>query len=321
MDSQYKVHEIIALFQSNEHPLSAKLQEMLNEHYTHQTERRGCGYTQATRVIAEYVNIPREALAFEDLKIFEHYDVKNLKNITAMAHLQELQLTGWRHLDRNANVNAYLARNKTDSLSEALHEESDFQAQLRQIAAQATLEESKMICELIEDIILPKTAEHTGLTELNTLTEKPKVGSCPMAEKFFLKVAHHQLLRQGIINIFVDEQGQPVMVEKLNMGDDHSCISLKPLIMNGVRLPAGSLFAVAYDEEAVHKTANKKYKGHIIPIQDVGFWFLRITTLAISPKNRARAFTTHFKQQIQNGLLNPEITELSQLVDVAKQQI
>lgn len=49
-------HEIVEVFKTYLHPLSEKLTEMLNEHYSHQTERRGCGYTQATRVIAEIVN-------------------------------------------------------------------------------------------------------------------------------------------------------------------------------------------------------------------------------------------------------------------------
>ncbi|MCU4363439.1 hypothetical protein KTH19_19350, partial [Acinetobacter sp. WU_MDCI_Abxc22] len=53
-------HEVVRLFKENVFPLSNKLTEMLNEHYSHQTERRGCGYTQATRVLAEYINFPRD---------------------------------------------------------------------------------------------------------------------------------------------------------------------------------------------------------------------------------------------------------------------
>jgi hypothetical protein len=70
-----------------------------------------------------------------------------------------------------------------------------------------------------------------------------------MAENFFLKIAHRRVFRSGEINIFVDEYGQPLFMEKLNMGDNHSCISLKPVLMNGVRIPAGSLFSVDYDAE------------------------------------------------------------------------
>ncbi|QBQ16605.1 hypothetical protein [Acinetobacter haemolyticus] len=49
--SDLKDHEVVSIFKQYLYPLSAKLTEMLNEHFSHQTERRGCGYTQATRVI------------------------------------------------------------------------------------------------------------------------------------------------------------------------------------------------------------------------------------------------------------------------------
>jgi len=39
-------HEVVMIFKKYLFPLSAKLTEMLNEHFSHQTERRGCGYTQ-----------------------------------------------------------------------------------------------------------------------------------------------------------------------------------------------------------------------------------------------------------------------------------
>lgn len=321
MTDQQQDHEVLKLFTGKLHKLSDELTEMLNEHYTHQTERRGCGYTQATRVLADYVNVERSNQDFTDFKLFDNYDVKSLKTLLTQIS-NELNVQTWRNLDQNPQVQQYLAQNKDDDLSQALKQVISFQQGLRQIKDEATLEESKIMCQFIEDIILPKDEVVEGLTTLNTLTERPKVGSCPMAEKFFLKVAHNQLPRQGILNIFVDDNNQPIMLEKLNMGDNHSCINLVPLMMNGVRLPAGSLFAMqAYEEDSLaNKTPNKQYKGNIIPIKDVAFWFLRITTLAVSPKNRARAFSMHFKQQVQNGLLNPEITELSQLVDIAKKQ-
>lgn len=176
---------------------------------------------------------------------------------------------------------------------------------------------------MIEDIILPKTSQETGLVEIDTLQDKPKVGSCPMAENFFLKIAHHRILREGEINIFVDHARKPLFMEKLNMGDNHSCISLRPVLMNGVRIPAGSLFSVDYHRDAIqNKTPNKQYKGYVMPYDVLpGFWFLRLTTLAISPENRKRAFTTHFSQQVENGLYSPGTTQLQQLIDVAQSQI
>ena len=316
-------HEVVVIFKKYLYPLSSKLTEMLNEHFSHQTERRGCGYTQATRVIAEFVSQPRDMLGFQDFRIFEDYEVKGLKNILNQSSSYGLVLETWRNLDINIDVQQYLERsNSQDTFTQNLQQEVDFQAKLRKIHQYAELEESILICQLLADIILPQTFDQIEMIECHSLEEKPKVGSCPMAEKFFLRIAHHRLLRQGEINIFVDDSGLPIMMEKLNMGDNHSCISLVPLMMNGVRLPAGSLFSASYEVDALEKKPNKQYKGYVIPIAQMnGFWFLRLTTLAVSPKNRARAFGYHFKQQVDNGLFRPDTTELSQLIEIAKDQI
>ena len=66
-------HEVVVIFKKYLQPLSVKLTEMLNEHFSHQTERRGCGYTQATRVLAEFINFPRDSVEATDLKIFKEY--------------------------------------------------------------------------------------------------------------------------------------------------------------------------------------------------------------------------------------------------------
>lgn len=316
-------HEVVVIFKKYLYPLSAKLTEMLNEHFSHQTERRGCGYTQATRVIAEFVSQVRDPIGFQDLRIFEDYDSKGLKNILNQSASYGLELDSWRNLDVNPAVQQCLqGLNPQETFAQNLQQEVNFQAKLRGIHQYAELEESQLICQLLSDIILPQKAQQIGMIECQALEEKPKVGSCPMAEKFFLRIAHHRLLRQGEINIFVDEHDQPIMMEKLNMGDNHSCISLVPLMMNGVRLPAGSLFSTHYEIELLEKHKNKQYKGYVIPIAEMnGFWFLRLTTLAVSPENRARAFGYHFKQQVDNGLFRPDTTELSQLMEIARDQI
>jgi len=189
-------------------------------------------------VIAEFVSQVRDPVGLQDLRIFEDYESKALKNILNQSASYGLSLQTWRNLDINLEVQQTLKRlNQQESFAQNLQQEVDFQAKLRHIHQYAQLEESKLICQLLADIILPQTAQDFGMIECQALAEKPKVGSCPMAEKFFLRIAHHRLLRQGEINIFVDQQDQPVMMEKLNMGDNHSCISLVPLMMNGVRLP------------------------------------------------------------------------------------
>ncbi|WP_173910261.1 hypothetical protein [Acinetobacter sp. Marseille-Q1618] len=317
-------HEVLRYFNEQLHPLAKNLTEMLNEHFSHQTERRGCGYTQATRVVAEFINSEQDEIDFKDFKIFDQYDTKPLKMILANAVAHGLELKTWRNLDQNPDVQKFLAEhpNSEDNFVNVLAAEVAFQAKLRNIHTMVEKEESQVLCQFLEDIILRKDPTEVQSLELKNLSEKPKVGSCPMAENFFLKIAHGRMLRQGNINIFVDQNDTPILMEKIKMGDDHSCINLIPLIINGIRIPLGSLFSVYYDEENIAKRPNKNFKGHVISVHDVtGFWFLRLTTLAISPKNRARAFSSHFKQQIDNGLFSPETTELKQLIAVAQDQI
>ena len=325
MEANAHNHEILKLFARRLHPLSAKLTDMLNEHFLHQTERRGCGYTQATRVMAEFINEPRSDQDFEDLRLFADYSVSGLKTIVQQAAAHQLELPqGWRNLDQNPQISALLAQhpNPRDAYENYLKQEVAFQGILRSLHNEVELEESKLLCALIEDIVLPKDATALGLSSIRQLEEKPKVGSCPMAEKFFLEIAHRKLLRLGEINIFVDSNNQPLLLEKMNMGDNHSCINLVPVMMNGVRLPPGCLFSTDYDIDTLPKTANKQLKGWVIPLDACpGFWFLRVTTLAVSPKNRARAFSTHFQQQVKNGLFSPESVMMSQLLTVAQEQV
>lgn len=316
-------HEVVKAFKDNAYPLSEKITEMLNEHYSHQTERRGCGYTQSTRLLAEYINQPRLENEFIDLKIFNEYSWKNLKKILDRKSLYPVDISSWRNLDLNSSIDDFLNKNMDDEFVKSLKEERKIQAAIRAIINFVQFEESKILSQMLIDVILPQTAEQNHFVELKSLAEKPKVGSCPMAENFFLKIAHGSVLRQGTINIIVDEQERPILIEKLNMGDNHSCMSLQTLVMNGVRVPAGSLFSLDYDIEQINnKRANKQFKGHVISYKELnGFWFLRLTTLAISPENRKRAFSTHYKQQVANGLYSPGTTELTQLLHVAQAQI
>ena len=329
------VHEIVNVFQSQGMPLSAKLTEMLNEHFIHQSERRGCGYTQATRVLAEYVNQPRSPVEFDDFKLFADSIMKPLRDVMAKAASHGLHLNSWRNLDVHPAVHDFIQKHGSEvnsktgsnvhsdtfSFVELLCEQVAWQNRLRHVHELVEREESLLFVTIIQDIILPPE-DTSGLKPLQVLDEKPKVGSCPMAERFFLEIAYCKVPRRGFVNVFVSEKNLPLLMEKINMGDDHSCISLKEIVLNGVRLPAGSSFAVVYDPERVHQQKTKFLSGHIIPLADIqGFWFLRLTTLAVSPKNRARAFSTHFHQQIENDLFSPDVTQLSQLIDVADQQV
>ena len=206
-------HEIVQLFKRQQYPLSETLTEMLNEHFSHQTERRGCGFTQATRVLAEFINVARAPHELNDFKLFRDYEDQTLKNL-----LKERKLSDWHNLDQNIETTTLIQKNKPESTADLI-KHIQFQAQLRQLAQQAQQEESKLLVQMIADIILPKSSAQTGLVELPVLAEKPKVGSCPMAENFFLKIAHGRILRKGSVNIIVNQHNQPLLLETLR----HCC--------------------------------------------------------------------------------------------------
>ena len=265
-------HELLRAFAGHGFALNATLREMLNEHYSHRTERRGAGFTQATRHLARLVNQPRG--------LGEHFA-------------------------------SPLFANPKKPIPCGI---------LRQLLGELALEESCLLAAIIADLVAPRPASDT-LVELRAWADDLKIGTCPLAEKYFLELAEAFVRRKGLANVLISEAGEPLLIEKINLGDDHSCISVAPLILNGVALPPGSLFGVHYDG-AIGVRKNRELPGEVIPIGGCsGFRFLRLSTLAVSPAHRERAFTTHFQAQVAAGLFAPGETTIEQLRRLALRQI
>jgi hypothetical protein len=267
-------HELPKLFAEQGFGLNATLVEMLSEHFSHRTERRGCGFTQATRHLAVLVNQPRQSSQETIAKLFP----------------------------RQAQAAQPLQR------------------ALRSLPALLEREESRILLALIADLVLPAAAT-PGVEELPAYLDSLQVGTCPLAEKYFLEISDGFVRRRGRVNVLVSETGEPLLLEKLNLGDNHSCINVAELLLNGVRLPPGCLFAVCYDE-GVAARPNRKLPGSVIAVHRcTGFRFLRLTTLAVSPQNRRRAFTSHFQSQVDAGLFAPGEATIEQLLRVAQEQL
>lgn len=268
-------HELLLAFAQHGLPLHATLVDMLNEHHSHRTERRGCGYTQSTRFLADLINTP-----------------------------QLPSVRGWGLFDRDLDVDRASVLQR-------------FHACSAQIAAALALPESRLLYGMIHDLLAPHRSSQSCFP---VSAEKLKVGSCPLAEQFFLEIAHGRVRRGGRINIIVDPQGEPCIIEKRGLGDEHSCISIRSLQFNGIALPPGSLLAVDYPETLLEgKPGLAVHPGCRLEFADIPCGrFLRLTTLAVAPEHRKRAFTTHFAQQIQEGLFSPDTTTLDQLEAVAR---
>jgi hypothetical protein len=306
-------HEMVARFRDHGMPLCASLEAMLNEDPVHRTERRGCGLTQATRFLASCINEARSCSGRQDLELFAHWAGRS-DGERIQQFMEHTSAHTWRHWDHEEPILKPTAH-AFQGVRELVRAEAERQARLRVMPEHMLLEESVLLAAMIRDLILPREDTQTELVTLPSRPEKLPVGSCPTAEKCFLELAHGFMPRKGYCNQLIDDDGRVVMIEKINMGDDHSCISLVPLCLGGVCLPPGSLLAARYDVDQVPRAdTTAPMRGSRIRVSDCdGFRLLRLTTLAVSPEHRARAFSAHFQAQVQAGLFEPDTTELQQL--------
>lgn len=266
-------HELSQAFAAHELPLHATLVEMLSEHHSHRTERRGSGYTQATRFLADLIN---------------------------RVQLPRIPGLGLFACERDPR-GGWPAR---------------FAAERAAVREGLVLPESHVLFELIADLLLPLAPGHC---DIPVAAEKLKVGSCPLAEQYFLEIAHGRVRRGGRVHVVVAADGSPLALEKRGLGDEHSAISLAPLTLHGVRLPAGSLLALDYPDEAVGGSpALTQVPGLRLSLGQIACCrFLRLTTLAVEPADRPRAFSSLFQQQVDGGLFSPDTTTIAQLRAVA----
>lgn len=281
-------HELAAAFAVAGLPLHRTLVEMLDEHHTHQTERRGSGYTQATRFLADLVNRPQAP----ESAITGLFDEAR----------QSVQMPG---------------QQTTRQLQERLAHVRD------EVAVSLQRSESRLLLAIMEDLSDPQRVQRAEQSHFKVAPEKLKVGSCPLAEQYFLEIAHGRIRRGGRVNVLVDDDGEACLLEKRGLGDEHSCISVRTLEFGGVRLPCGSLFAIDYDDECLTTLPRLSgLNGHRLEFAVLkGGRFLRLTTLAVAPVDRARAFSTHFKQQIDGGLFSPDTTTIDQLAELARNSL
>lgn len=294
------VHELPTLFEAHALALNATLTDMLHEHFSHRTERRGCGFTQATRHLAVLVNRPRSESALTIAQLFPDW---------ARAH----SFGG-------PSVDGLDESGPFPRLPPKLEDAQTLQHTLRALTPLLEREESQTLAAIIADLVLP-APEQPRTQELPPFFGELKVGTCPLAEKYFLEISDRFVRRKGRVNILISDAGAPLLIEKINLGDNHSCISLTELVLNGVRLPAGCLFAVQRDEEIEARPA-RTLPGSVITVRRcTGFRFLRLTTLAVSPAYRARAFTTHFQSQVAAGLYAPAQVTIEQVRRIAEEQL
>lgn len=304
-------HEINVLFDAAGLGLHRTLREMLDEHPSHRTERRGCGYTQATRFLSTYINQLPQPEALDDLDVFADWSPRETQ-----ALLEVLRESGWPHgwrrLDEAGEDTLARARDLPACAMLA-----GLVPTLRRIHDRAQLPESRILVTMIEHLLTRRGAD---APDVPGMPVKPEIGSCSQAEEFFLEIAHGRVRRGGSVNTIVAPDGTPLMLEKMNLGESHSAIVVAPIRVHGVWIPPGGLCAL---EHAGDRGADEPTRhGMRIPLAGIArARFLRLTTLTLPPRERQRAFSAQIDAQIRSRMLSPTTTTLAELQGFARDEL
>lgn len=303
-------HELTEQFRRHGLRLARTLEEMLDEHPSHRTERRGCGYTQATRFLSTHVNEPGVPDDTHDLAVFEDWPLRETAFATAA-----LLAAGWPHGWRRLHDLDAAGRAAAAQFGDVVDALATLDARIGAISDGLQWPESHLIVRLLRDVLM---RDGRAGSVLPPMPQKPQIGSCSQAEEFFLELAHGRVRRGGSANVFVDERDRPLLIEKMNLGESHSAIVLQDVRLNGVDLAAGSLCALAHAGDASGKTTRH---GLRLPIRAIAeARFLRLTTLAVAPRDRRRAFSAQLEAEVRGRMLSPETTTLDELRTFAAEQ-
>lgn len=275
--------------------LNSTLIEMLEESETHHSSRKGSGFTQASRYMADIIR--KKRTSWDNLNIFDD---------TVRFTIEEPLLDKFDYTEvSKMDYRDYLDLSKLDEVAENI-----------------TKPGSQLLLKMIADITSKEQNDREQITPY--LQKKIEIGTCTTAEVYFFDYFNDHLDKYGNnveVNIFKDVNGDAVFVEKIGMGENHSAISLKEIIINGVRIPAGSLVALQYDLP-VNTQETTSGKGKVLDGSILsGVDFLRFTTLVVEPKKRAEAFGKHLQWQIDNEINGAREIQLEEFVDKCQREI
>ncbi len=299
MQEKYENKEVSDAFKEAGMPLDWRLVGMLEESEEHQGGRRGSGFTQASRYMADMVRSERSS---KDFKIFDDSFRNEIED--------DFFKNGNQDKLKTVDFRDYVDKNK-----------------LKEISDKVKGPGSKLLLGMISDTF-NSSEKDTTLATLPSSKEKMEIGTCTTAENYFFDYMKGNTMygdnfkdKTAKMNIFKDEKGQPLFMEKIGLGENHSAISLKDFYLNGIKIPAGSLVALQYDKPNNEDMTSSKngivLSSNILQVVE----FLRFTTLVVEPKDREQTFGEHFKWQKQQGIKGAEDLTLNEVIDRCKKEI
>ena len=299
VQEKYENKEVSDAFKEVGMPLDWKLVGMLEESQEHQGGRRGSGFTQASRYMADIVRSERSS---KDFKIFDN------------SFRDEIEDGFFQNGDedklKTVDFRDYVDKNK-----------------LKEISNKIKGPGSKILLGMIGDTFNSNHID-TNLAHLPSSKEKMEIGTCTTAENYFFDYMRGNKMygdnfenKRAKMNIFKDEKGEPLFMEKIGLGENHSAISLKDFYLNGIKIPAGSLVALQYDKPNEEKLTSSK-NGNILDSKILqAVEFLRFTTLVVNPKDREQTFGEHLKWQKEQDIKGAEDLTLNEVIDKCKKEM
>ena len=177
---------------------------------------------------------------------------------------------------------------------------------------------------LFEEVLLPVA----GFDSLEPTHEMPVVrpallnqlnyDRCAKAEPYFARLYRQIMLKQArphtLITVYYDDSGTPLMLEKLE--EAASALSLTPIQLGGIALPAGSLVKILANRKSITTAPNKevKYRAQEAQKGIIGVEPLRISPWAYAdPLDRALfgVQTRHDGEVVYAGLRAGQASSLT----------
>jgi hypothetical protein len=311
-----QAHELSRIFADHHLRLNAELESALAEDPEHLEIRRGGGFLQASRMLAEFINRPRSRA---DIHLFDSELVARRR--TSVADLDDEFDDALYQDERLANDQAPLV---------------DDVRPLQTAVRALQFQESHVLGEIITDLVgryQPGPHDQVLFSEnpdQRFAAAVPTMGTCTTAETYFLEFAYHPGMFKwrggdsGYMNVIVDDAGNPLMLEKIGIGDPHSAITVQEIVLHNVRLPAGTLLGVGYNPQAITKQPLpidgydrqrfvKGQAGSIKASECGGFKYLRLSSLTVEPERRAAALDYLLRLQKESSFPMAERAEIDVL--------
>lgn len=170
-----------------------------------------------------------------------------------------------------------------------------------------------LIAQVIDRNAIPKTEN-----EVEVVLGKPEsLGACRVSERHILSYLSGKHVLQemrgagfkvGNINLILDDDDRPVMIEKVQLGEN-TCLSLRPIRIDGVLIPEGAIFGVESRSKIPKKGKESKKMmkwfeksnrdggiNGITNLKDyLGFQYIRMSIISLPENLKAKAGGGNFQ--------------------------